>query len=347
VLACTVLATSFAAAAQIPAPKRPASAPKPAATEPDTPEESEEPPAAENQPRRLILKDGSYQPTVRWEVRGDRVRYLSAERYQWEEVPNEMVDWDATERYRTQRATPAQPSPEMRAVIEAEKEEQRKEKEELDASNPEVAPGLRLPDGGGVYLLDVYRGEPQLIELVQNGSKVDRATKKNVLRAVINPLAKNKKTIELPGMRARIQAHVPDPVVYLNIDQDNDPATGLAAPDASQRFQIVRVEPHLKKKSRIVGTIEFAIYSGAAQKHDVIETSVAAVGEHWVKVSPTTNLTPGEYAVVEILGKDVNLYVWDFGITPNAPQNPANWTPDPPKETESGLKEILKLGRKK
>src|SRR5216684_796263 len=75
--------------------------------------------AAQGLARRLILKDGSYQLVTKYEVKGDRVRYLSAERNEWEEIPSSLVDWPATEKYEKDRAAGAAP-PEVRGLDKEE-----------------------------------------------------------------------------------------------------------------------------------------------------------------------------------------------------------------------------------
>src|SRR5215467_15133348 len=174
--------------------------------------------------KRLILKDGSYQIVSKWEIQGDRVHYYSAERDEWEDVPNALVDWKATEQYEKDRQAQKN-SPEAQA-LDRELEEERQEQE---SKSPTVAPGLRLPPEGGVYALDTYLGEPQLLPLDQSSGQVNKNTKRNILRGAINPVSGSKMTIELPGARAKIQVHASLPTIYVNLDstdeEDSSPAS--------------------------------------------------------------------------------------------------------------------------
>ncbi|MGD0469133.1 MAG: hypothetical protein ABSA54_12220 [Terriglobales bacterium] len=296
------------------------------------------------QAHRLILKDGSYQSVTKYEIHGERVRYFSAERGEWEEVPKALIDWDATDKFEQGRQN-AKLAPE---AVELDKELEAERKAE-QARSPQVAPGLRLPDEGGVFLLDTYENQPQLAELQQSGGDVEKNTKSNILRAAINPLAGVKQTIELPGAHARIQSHTAVPSLYINIDLNNGapatvtlkPATGEPAPRApsnlaptnlaptnDDRFKIIRVE--IKGGKRVAGAIKIAVTGKMKTDERFLAATVTAMTGGWVKLTPTEPLAAGEYAVAEMLGKEgMNLYVWDFGVNPSAPANAFTWKPDP------------------
>jgi hypothetical protein len=289
--------------------------------------------SAQNQAKRLILKDGSYQLATQWEVKGDRVRYLSAERNEWEELPYSLVDWAATDKYEKDRAAGV-PSP---AAIEVDKELAEERAEEA-AKTPQVAPGLHLPEDGTVMLLDTFQSQPQLIELQQTGGEVNRNTKRNILRATVDPIASSKRTIEISGLHATVQAHASVPSIYVNLDTQQDPDTpGEHIPQPQQpqqpeqpwdRFHIVRAQA--KNGKRIVAVVKISPIGKSTQQQDLIPTTAQRLTGSWVKVTPNAPLDPGEYAVVELLGSaGMNTFVWDFGINPSAPANPGALTSEP------------------
>jgi hypothetical protein len=145
----------------------------------------------EQQTKRLILKDGSYQMVSKYETQGDRVHYFSVERMEWEDLPASLVDWDATNKYAADLS-----KGKARAHVETPEEQEEREKEE--ANSPEILPGLRLPGTGGVFLLDQFNGQPELAEILQNGSELNqKANKKSVLRTAINPVGSSKHSFEL------------------------------------------------------------------------------------------------------------------------------------------------------
>jgi hypothetical protein len=281
------------------------------------------------QARRLILKDGSYQSVTKYEIQGDRVRYFSAERGEWEEVPRAMIDWDATDKFEQGRQD-GKFDPEA-AELDKELEAERKA---AQARSPEVAPGLHLPDEGGMFLLDTYQNQPQLAELQQSGGDVDKNTKSNILRAAINPLAGAKQTIDLPGAHAKIQSHTAVPSLYINIEANDAPATVQAStgqppsPPATERFKIIRID--VKGSKRVAGAVKIAVTGKMKTDERFVAATVTTMTGGWVKLAPTDPLAAGEYAVAEMLGKEgINLYVWDFGVNPNAPANAFTWKPDP------------------
>jgi hypothetical protein len=269
---------------------------------------------AQQPTKRLILKDGSYQSVVKYEVNGDRVRYLSAERYEWEELPSSLVDWPATQKYEEDLKS-------GKLRTETETPEEREEREAEEANSPEIVPGLRLPGSGGVFLFETYNGKPEAAEIIQNGSEINQKKKKNVLRAAINPIASAKQSFELKEAHAKIQAHSGQPAIYVEIDEG---PTDLAPGD---RFRIVRAE--VRKDTRVVGNLKVSITGKASQEGNFVPANIEKIGKgQWLKVTPTKDLMPGEYALVEMLGpQEMNLYVWDFGVNPQAPANPNVWRP--------------------
>ena len=108
--------------------------------------------------QRLVLKDGSYQVVTKYQKVGDRVRYFSAERGQWEELPENLVDWAATETWAKEHkpgAHPAEPEPPVSPAI-PEAAAIDKEEQHARARTPDVSPGLRLPDQDGIWALDTF-----------------------------------------------------------------------------------------------------------------------------------------------------------------------------------------------
>lgn len=312
--------------------------------------------------RRLILKDGTYQLITKYETKGDRVRYFSAEREEWEELPTSLVDWPATEKYEKDRAK----NDSVPEAVALDKEVEH-DRELAEAKLPQVAPGLRLPADSGVFLFDSFQGEPQIVEIQQTAGDVNRNTKANLLRGAINPIAGVKQTIEVEGTHAKVQAHVGVPSIYINVEDapDQTGSSGSAGagsagagstrngpvdtrsgdantPEGPQqpeqpeqaivpydRFLIVRAE--VKGGRRVVGAVKRAATGNISQEQHVVPTTIDRVSGGWLKITPTEPLAPGEYALVESSPTEgMNLYLWDFGVNPKAPANANPWTPEAP-----------------
>jgi hypothetical protein len=292
---------------------------------------------------RLILKDGSYQLVRRYEIRGDRVRYISAERGgEWEEVPNALIDWAATRKWAKSHGDAAPPAAaaDEAATIDREAAEERALAE---ARTPTVAPGLTLPEIDGVLVLDTFAGQPQLVELRQTSGDVNANPGHNVLRGLVGPLAARRQTVRLEGYHARVAVHVNDPVFYVSADNGEDAAEGSgmvvdtagkgsagprgkqSAPAAS--YAIVRLEESRGMRLFSISDLKQLGNPSGAERVAATHAELMA-GRDWLKVTPARPLDIGEYALVELLGpEEINLAVWDFRVDPSSPANADARTP--------------------
>lgn len=295
---------------------------------------------------RLILKDGSYQMVRRYEIAGDRVRYISVERNgEWEELPVDLVDWDATRKWERDHANQPEeaPSPAMKEAEDIDKEEAA-ERDEQKARMPEVAKGLELPDEDSVFVLDTYEGKPELVELLPSELGMNAKTKRGL--STLNPMAGAKASLELEGAHAKVHLHVNDPAIYLSLNARDDAekvishaltvSTGGAKEVANRKhgahsptsgFAIVKVDE--RRAVRIVGAIHMSVTGTATQNEDVIPAKVEVMpGKHWLKITPNEPLAIGEYALVEILSaSDINQSVWDFRVDPQLGDNAGSLGP--------------------
>ncbi len=307
--------------------------------------------------KRLILKDGSYQIVTQWEVKKDRVRYFSAERAEWEEVPSNLIDWPATEKWNKdhENGEPAPGASIVPTTPPPTHEQEQKEAAAIDAAAaaeradqqariPLVAPGLHLPDRDGIFILDNFQSIPELVHVDQSTGNVNRDQNHNVLRAAIGSFSGAKEPVRINGQAARVRVHVEDPVLYVSLNTGNSEEVApedammvntheansqnkddYSSPDS--HYAIVRVD--VRPGERVIGALRINRAGDATQSADIIPTKAEILpGKHWMKLTPKEPLPIGEYALMEIIQPGViNLDVWDFGVSPNAPENKHPITP--------------------
>jgi len=242
---------------------------------------------------KLFLKDGTYQLVSSYEVQGDRMRYYSVERSQWEEVPKSLVDFEATRKAQEQEKASQQKELEEARKIATERFDK------PENLGYEVAPGIRLPQEEGVYSVDGLR----VIRLLQSSAEVVTDKKRAALvLALPGPLVKSRSLVVLPGAKAAIRLPQTLPIFYVQS------AEGLGA-----KLELIRVKPG--KEARLVEKVE--VRGGIGKPAELrtavpLERTQLAPGLH--KLKPTQPLEPGEYALGELVQQKLNLELWDFGI---------------------------------
>ena len=242
---------------------------------------------------KLFLKDGTYQLVKSYEVRGDRVRYYSVERSDWEEIPLSVVDFGATKR--GQEEEKSAESKELEQARELDKERF----ERLADTGFEIAPGFHLPKEEGVFAFDGMR----VIRMVQSSGEVVTDKKRLALSmALPGPLLKSRALVVLPGAKAAVRISAVQPTFYVQS------ADGWGA-----RAALIPVKSG--KESRVLEKIQSGLGAGkSGELRAALATEREQIAPGLFKLKPAQPLALGEYALAELIQEKLNLDVWDFGI---------------------------------
>lgn len=243
--------------------------------------------AAENV--KLYLKDGSDQLVREYHVEGDRVRFYSIDRDDWEEVPLSLVDLKKTQ-----------------AVIKAHEEAVSSEKAadaaEYNAEREQRREVASIPSDPGVYLIEEQpSGPPKLTPLKVGESKVVTNKGRSILKVISPvPLVTGKATLELDGPHASQGTANRAPEFYIRLSEE-------------ERFGIVRMGEH--KGNRVVEKLTIEPVVNQTDQHpDLVDVFRQQVGDDLFKIWPQKPLEPGEYAVVQYAMEKIDMQVWDFFI---------------------------------
>lgn len=263
----------------------------------------ENPPNSVAMPRgkKLALKDGTFQLVREYQVIGDRVRYYSLDSSQWEEIPAILVDWEATKKI---EAEEAQRDEAFAARAHLREQGRRAEALDVDASL-EVAPGIFLPSGEGLFLFD-----GRSVALVAQAQTTSALNKKRMIEKVLVPIPlSTRHNVSVEGPHATFRIHDLQPEFYKRS------ANGIAP-----ALQLIRAKVHngnreFERLDEIFGEREVSV------KEVPIQIWEIAPGLY--RFTLGQGLVPGEYGIAEAIpGKSMEIYLWDFGVDPNGEPMP-------------------------
>jgi len=240
---------------------------------------------------KLYLKNGYYHLVREYQVEGDRVRYYSTERGQWEEIPTALVDLDKTER-------------EHKAVSEEAAKEAQEQDEEDKAEREQRREIASIPQDSGAY----YKVGDQIKALPLADYQVITSKKRKTLQVLSPvPLVPGKASVVIQGDHSKFVVTENRPDFYLRLAKQ-------------ERFGIISVTP--KKNLRVVENISIIpVTKQNIEERKQMEAFQQQLDAGLFKVWPEKPLTPGEYALVEYSDDqengEVDLMIWDFAYKPN------------------------------
>jgi hypothetical protein len=232
---------------------------------------------------KLYLKDGGYQLVREYQVEGDRVKYYSIERSDWEELPLALVDLKRTDAETTAR----------KETLEKHAQELADEAEALKEQHHEI---MQIPRDPGVYRLE----DGKLRVFPVGESTVHNSKGRSALKVFV-PIVNGKQTLELKGEHSPNVVTESTPEFFLQLSE-------------MEPFAIVKLTP--EKGVRVVEQISvMPVVKESEETRTEIPTFTKQLSDNGLfKIWPQDPLPQGEYAVVEYTDGKVNIQVWDFRI---------------------------------
>ena len=234
---------------------------------------------------KLYMKDGNYQLVREYQVEGDRVKFYSLERGDWEEMPVALIDLK-----RTQGESQAK---------QQKIEKQAKEISEEDAAARALqAEIMKIPQDPGVYQLE-NGTQLRIFKLAE--SSVHSSKGRTALRLFSGIPFTGKATLEIP------EAH------SLNIVKENRPEFYIQLAK-EESFGIIKLTP--KGGVRIAERLTTEpITKQTAEERDSVQVFTKQLTDSGLyKIWPQEPLEKGEYAVIEYTEGKVNPQIWDFRV---------------------------------
>jgi hypothetical protein len=268
-------------------------------------------PGQSSRAKKLILKDGTYQLVREYERSGDRVRYFSAERGDWEELPAAMIDWDATAKDQ------AVIDKESQALVEKiHKSEVAKSMDpplDVDASLP-VAQGVYLPSGEGLFVV-----EGKTVRLLQQVGSSTKTDKMRTIEQVLSPIpvVPGKITVTIPGTRATLRLRTTTPEFYLREappDPDRVSPIAKSSRPGENGPDVVLVHAKVVHNGRQLESISTLFGEQISENRNEVALQRWEVAQGLYRFTLGEALPPGEYAIAEVLPDGLNYFVWDFGL---------------------------------
>jgi hypothetical protein len=269
------------------------------------------PPAIRGQ--KLVLKDGSFQLVRNYERSGERVRYFSAERGDWEEIPAALVDWDATAKAAAADASAATTL--VKNIHQQQVESQAEVPVDVDASL-RVGTGVFLPAGEGMFAV-----QGKLVTKLEQVGSQTKLDKKRAIEQVISPIpiVPSKHNVVIPGAHAALRVTPgTEPLEFFlregPPDPDSRPAVINSVNVNASGPEVELVRATVKGGKRELESIHTLF-------GERIRTNVNIIAMQRWDIAPTVyrytlgeSLPPGEYALAEVIPDGVNIFVWDFGV---------------------------------